>query len=186
MGHKIDTPSGVRRSGLFPRFEADAFVRLIESQPVGADDVPDLLLLNFKGADYVGHKHGPASKELAATLAEMDRQLDRILKAVDERTAGRYLVAMTADHGMPAEPAGEGRRHFAPAIVEGIHARFDPEKKLVTYYEPENSQIFIDRDRLAALKLTLDELAAYLRTQPFIFAAYTEDDVRRAAARLPR
>lgn len=185
MGQKIDTPSAIRRSGLFPRFEADAFVRLIESQPVGSDDVPDLLLLNYKGADYVGHKHGPESKELAATLIEMDRHLARILKAIDERTGGQYLVAMTADHGMPSEPAGEGRRHFAPSIVDSIHARFDSEKKLVTYYEPENAQIFVNRERLAALKLTLTDLAKFLQSQPFIFAAYTEDDVRRAAARLP-
>jgi hypothetical protein len=184
MGHKIDTTSGVRRSGLFPRFEADAFLRLIESQPVGKDDVPDLLLLNSKAPDYVGHKHGPESAELAATLAEMDRHLGRVFEAVEKRTGGQYLIAITADHGMPSEPAGQGLRHFAPAIVDSIPARFDPEKKLVTYYEPENAQIFVDRDRLAALELTLKELAAFMQSQPFIFAAFTEDEVRAAAARL--
>ena len=181
MGHKIDTPSAVRRSGLFPRFEADAFLRLIESQPVGKDDVPDLLLLNYKGADYVGHKHGPDSKELRVTLAEMDRHFARILEAIDERTGGQYFLAVTADHGMPSEPKGEGRRHYSAAIVDSIHDRFDREKKLITYYEPENAQIFVDRDRLAALKLTLREVADFLQSQPFIFAAYTEDEVRRAA-----
>jgi hypothetical protein len=186
MGHKIDTPSGVRRSGLFPRFEADAFMRLLESHPIGADDVADLLLLNYKGPDYVGHKHGPDSKELAATLVEVDLHLSRIIKAVEARTGGQYLLAMTADHGMPSEPVGDGRRHFAPAIVGSIHARFDPENKLITYYEPENGQIFVDRDRLAALRLTLNELAAFLQSQPFIFAAFTEDDVRHAAAQLRR
>lgn len=186
MGHKIDTPSGVRRSGLFPRFEADAFIRLIESQPVGNDDIADLLLLNAKGADYVGHQHGPDSPELAATLAEIDTQLGRILETVERRTAGNYLVVITADHGMPSEPPERGRRHFVPAIVESIHARFDPDKKLVTYYEPENGQIFVDRSRLRSLDVTLDDLAAFMRAQPFIHAAYTEDEVRRAAARLPR
>ncbi len=186
MGHKIDTPSGVRRSGLFPQFEAEAFSRLLDSQPIGKDAVTDLLLLNFKGADYVGHKHGPESPELAATLTEIDRHLARILKTIEERTGGDYLLAVTADHGMPTEPSGGGtRRHFAPDIVAALHKRFDPESgTLITYYEPENAQIFVDADRLATLKLTLDDVASYLRSQPFIFAAYTEDEVRRAAMRV--
>jgi hypothetical protein len=185
MGHKIDTPAAVRRSGLFPRFETEAFSRLLDSQPIGKDGIPDLLLLNFKGADYVGHKHGPDSPELAATLAEMDRHLARILKTIEERSGGDFLLAVTADHGMPPEPSGSGtRRHFAPDIVAALHKRFDPESgTLVTYYEPENAQIFIDADRLAALKLTLDDVTSYLRAQPFIFAAFTEEEVRRAARR---
>ena len=187
MGHKIDSPSAVRRSGLFPQFEAEAFSRLLQSQPIGEDSIADVLLLNYKGADYVGHKHGPESKELAATLAEMDRHLARLLKIVEERTGGDYLLAVTADHGMPSEPAeaGRTRRHFAPDIVAALQKRFDPEvRTLITYYEPENSQIFIDSDRLAALKVTLDDIARYLRSQPFMFAVFTEDEVRREAIRL--
>ena len=188
MGHKVSTPSGIRRSGLFSGFEADVFIQLIGSQPIGQDDVTDLLLLNFKVADYIGHKHGPDSRELAAALLEMDRNLARIFKAIEERTGGDYLLAVTADHGMPSEPRGAGtRRHYAPQIVDALNKRFDPEKRaLVTYYEPENSQIFVDRERLATLKVTLSDLSSFLKSQPFIFAAYTEDEVRRAAGRLPR
>ena len=36
---------------------------------------------------------------------------------------------------------------------------------------------FVDTERLATLKLTLDDVASYLRSQPFMFAAYTEDEV---------
>ena len=187
MGHKIDSPSNVRRSGLFPRFEADAFIRAIASQPIGDDEVTDLLLLNYKGADYVGHKHGPESKELAATLAEMDRQFARILEAVEAKAGNDYLLAITADHGMPSEPRVKDGRHYAPDIVEALHARFDPEgKRLITYYEPENSQIFVDLDRLAELKLTLKELASFLKSKPFVYDVFTEDEVRRAAATLGR
>lgn len=186
MGHKIDSASEIRRSGLFPRFEADVFTTLIESQPIGKDDVPDLLLLNLKGADYVGHKHGPGSPELVATLGEIDRQLARILAALEAKVGGEYLLAVTADHGMPAEPADKSRRRVAGDVVNLLHAKFDAEgKTLVTYYEPENAQIFIDADRLRALKLTLKDIAAFLEAQPFIYAAFTEDEVRRRAERLP-
>lgn len=187
MGHKIDSPSGVRRSGLFPRFEADAFIKLVDTHPIGSDEIPDLLLLNFKGADYVGHKHGPDSKELAVALGELDRQLARILKIIDSKTAGEYVMVVTADHGMPSEPVDKGRRHVAPTIVDALHARFDPEgKTLIPYYEPENAQIFVNQERLATLKLTLKDMTSYLESQPFIAAAFSEDEVRTAAAKLAR
>ena len=66
--------------------------------------------------------------------------------------------------------------------VDLLHPKFDPQaKQLVTAYEPENAQIFVDEDRLLQLGLTLHDLASFLETQPFIFAVFTHDEVRRAA-----
>ena len=187
MGHKIDSTVNVRYSGLFPPFEADAFTSVIEREPIGADQVPDLLLLNFKGADFVGHKHGPSSNELRATLAEMDRQLARVLKALEAKVGDNYLLAITADHGMPEAAPSPDRHHLAPAIIDLLHRKFDPEgKALVTVYEPENAQLFVDEERLASLHLTLRDLASSLQAQPFVFAAFTEDEVRRASGALKR
>ncbi len=183
MGHKIDTPSAVRRSALFARFEADAFVKLIEGQSFGAE--PVLLLLNYKSADYVGHKYGPASPELRATLGEMDRHVARILTALESKVGADYLVAVTADHGMAGEPADPARRHFSTDIVDALHAKFDPDRRaLITSYEPENAQIFVDAQRLAELKLSLRDLASDLESRPFVFAAFTEDEVRKRSATL--
>jgi hypothetical protein len=184
MGHKVDTPSEIRRTALFSGFEADTFIRLIETQRIGDDNVPDLLLLNYKTADYVGHKYGPDSPELATALGELDRHLGRILAAVEARVGRDYLIAITGDHGMPTEPPRGAARVFAPDITAAVHAKFDPEARLVTYYEPENAQIFVDRERLATLGLSLAEVARFLEAQSFVFAAFTEDEVRREAARL--
>ena len=179
-GHGVgDSPLGALSA-----FEADAFVRLIETQGVGDDAVPDLLLLNYKTADYVGHKHGPESAELAAALGEMDRHLGRILQALETRVGKNYLLAITGDHGMPTDPPAGGGRYFAPDIIRMIHAKFDPGSQLIPYYEPENSQIFVDEERMTSLGLTLRDIATFLEAQPFVFAAFTEDDVRREAGRL--
>ena len=178
MHHKVDSPSAVRYSGLFPAFEADAMIAMLEHEAVGQDDVADLILMNYKGADYVGHKYGPDSDELRTTLGEMDRHLARVLAALEAKVGSDYLLAVTADHGMPSEPSSPDRRHFSPAIVDLLHAKFDPEKKLITAYEPENGQIFVDEDRLASLGLTLRDLARFLETQPFVFATFTEAEIR--------
>jgi Type I phosphodiesterase / nucleotide pyrophosphatase len=182
MGHKIDSASAVRYSALFPAFEADAMIAMIEHEPIGEDDVADLILLNYKGADFVGHKYGPDSEELRVTLSEMDRHFARILSALEAKVGVNYLLAVTADHGMPGEPSSPGQRHFVPAIIDLLNEKFDPEaKQLITSFEPENLQIFVDEDRLQSLGLKLRDLAQYLEAQPFIFAAFTNEDVSRAA-----
>jgi len=186
LHHKIDTPAAVRYSALFPAFEADAMVAMIEHEPIGEDGIADLILLNYKGADFVGHKYGPDSEELRITLGEMDRHLARILDALERKVGKDYLLAVTADHGMPSEPPSAERRHLAPSLVDLLNNKFDPEgKQLVTAFEPENLQIFIDEERLSKLGLTLADLASFLRSQPFLFWAFTSDEVRKAAAATP-
>ena len=187
MGHRIDSPIAVRYSALFPAFEVDALSTMIAREGVGMDSVPDLILLNYKGADFVGHKYGPDSEELRVTLGEMDHQLARLLAALEAQVGNSYLIAVTADHGMPPEPRSSSGRHFAPDIVDLLHQRFDPQAKgLITSFEPENWQMFVDEGRLAQLGLNLRDLAAFLESQPSIFAVFTNADAFRATASRPK
>ena len=181
MGHQIDSTGAVRYSALFPEFEANATIAMLEHEPLGEDSVADLILLNYKCVDFVGHKYGPESEELRVTLAETDRQLARVLSALEAKVGKDYLLAVTADHGMPSIPPSPDHRHFAPSIVDLLHEKFDPEgKQLVMSFESENCQIYIDENRLSKLGLTLRDLAQYLESQPYIFAVFTNDEVRRA------
>ena len=184
LGHPAATPDEVRRTAPFARFEGDALVSTIEKEPIGADDVPDLVLANLKVVDTVGHAYGPDSDEMRQTLAELDRQVGRVLEAV-LAGVGRdgALVAVTADHGMPAEPPSGRARHYNTDIVELVHRRFDPEKKLVSYYGAESGQLYVDRSRARTLGVRLDQIRDLLQAQPYIAAAFTEDEVRRV--RLP-
>jgi hypothetical protein len=83
---------------------------------------------------------------------------------------------------MPSEPPSPDRRHFAPAIVDLLHEKFDPEgKKLITAYDSENGQIYVDEERLSSLGLRLRDLADFLESMPFLFAVFTDDEVRHAS-----
>jgi hypothetical protein len=185
MGHPIATSDDVRGSALFSRFETDAMKLMIEREPVGADEITDLMLVNLKTADYVGHRYGPDSPELAATLAALDRDLAELIAAIEAKVGrDRYVIAVTADHGMPSEPdPRKGQlRVYTEDIVRLILDRFDPQQgKLVKQYEPENMQIAIDGDRLRELGVDLGAIRQLLEAQPFVFAAYTEEELARAA-----
>lgn len=188
MGHPIASLQDVRASALFSTFEADALTLMIDREPLGSDGTTDLVFVNFKTPDYVGHRYGPHSDEIREALAALDRDLARVCAALD-RKVGRdeYVVAVTADHGMPPEPnpRRQEERHYADDLVKLIHQAFDPEQRLVTHYEPENGQIAIAFGRLRELGVELDAIVRFLETNPFIFAAYTEYEVARAAAQIP-
>jgi hypothetical protein len=187
MGHDIANPSRFRASSLFQRFEAEALVAVLEREPIGADDITDLVMVNLKGPDYVGHAYGPDSPEMKETLAELDRQMARIIATIERKAgANGSVVVISADHGMPGEPTGGRRRLFIDEIVRAIVERFDPTGKSVVQYfgDPANSQIHLDTMRLRTLGFSLRDVAAFLESPAYFAAAFTEEEVRAAQARL--
>ena len=186
MGHDIANPSAFRASSIYQRFEAEALQAVLKQEAIGADEITDLVFVNMKGPDYTAHAHGPESPELRETLAELDKQMAAVLKTLDDKAGPqRSVVAITADHGMPGEPA-PGHRHYPDDIVALIDQKFDPTgKAVVTYYsDAANSQLYIDTVRLQSLGASLKELAQFLETQEYFVAAFTEDEVRAAQASL--
>ena len=125
--------------------------------------------------------------ELRETLAELDRQITAYLALVEKKAGtGRSVTVITADHGTPGEPLA-GRRHYIDEIIPLIHKRFDPEGKIVQYYnDAANNQIYLDTARLQSLGFTLKDVAAMLEGLGYFAAAFTEDDVRAAQARMQK
>lgn len=186
MGHDISDATKFRHSAVFQRFEGDALAAVLEHEPIGADDVTDLLLVNFKGSDYVGHAYGPASAEIKAELTELDRQIARALTIIARKAGdGRFVVAFTADHGMPGEPR-PGGRHYMDDISALIDKRFSPSGGTVVQYynDAANNQIHLDTARLGTLGFSLKDVASFLESQGFFAAVYTEDEVRAAQSRI--
>ena len=187
MGHDIADATKFRHSAAFQRFEGDALAAVLEHEPIGADEVTDLLFVNLKGPDYVGHAYGPASAEIREELAELDRQLTRALAIIARKAGdGRFVAAFTADHGMPGEPR-PGGRHYMDDISALIDKRFSPSggrSCSITTTRP-TTRFYLDTAKLASLKVALKDVASFLESQGFFAAVYTEDEVRRAQSRLP-
>jgi len=185
LGHDVTNPTKFRHSALFQRFEGDALAAVLEAEPLGADEIPDLVLVNLKGPDYVGHAYGPASAEIKEELAELDRQLARALQIIERKAgAGKFAIAIAADHGMPGEPR-PGGRHYLDDIAKKIDARFSPGGGTVLQYfaDAANNEIHLDTDRLRSLKVSLRDVAAFLEAEVPFAAVYTEDEVRAAQRR---
>jgi hypothetical protein len=187
MGHDISDGSKFRNSAVFQHFEGDALVALLEREAIGADDVTDLVFVNLKGPDYVGHAYGPASPEMKEELTELDRQVTRALDVLTRKAGeGRLVVAFAADHGMPGEPR-PGGRHYMDEISASIDKRFSPSGGTVVQYygDAANNEIHLDTEKLRANGFSLKDVASFLMSQGSFVAVYTEDEVRAAQSRLP-
>jgi type I phosphodiesterase/nucleotide pyrophosphatase len=186
MGHDISDATKFRHSAIFQRFEGDAMAAVLEQQSIGADDVTDLVFVNLKGPDYVGHAYGPASAEIKEELGELDRQITRALAIVARKAGdGRFVAAFTADHGMPGEPR-PGGRHYMDDLSALIDKQFAKSSGTVVQYynDAANNEIHLDQTKLESVGASLKDVASFLQSQGFFAAVYTEDEVRMAQRRL--
>ena len=72
----------------------------LEGEELGKREVPDILTISFSAADILGHRFGPASKQVQDYYLRLDRNLARLLDYLDgEFGTENVLVFLTADHG---------------------------------------------------------------------------------------
>jgi len=123
---------------------------------LGRDDVTDFLAVSYSSTDLVGHFYGPRSVEVEDAYLRLDRDIERLLNALDETIGeGNYLVCLTADHGVVDVPQylrdfGISAGYFDEdgKVIENLnkHLRglFDTgDKDLVLAYT--NQQVYLDR-----------------------------------------
>jgi predicted AlkP superfamily pyrophosphatase or phosphodiesterase len=105
--------SAWERSPFSDRFIVGLAMHLLERRALGQSAArTDLLAVSLPALDYVGHQFGPKSHEVQDVLARADAEISRLLDALDRQVgAGRYVIALSADHGVapiPEQVRGEG------------------------------------------------------------------------------
>ncbi|MBY0492624.1 MAG: alkaline phosphatase family protein [Cyanobacteria bacterium] len=188
MGHDIASTQKFRASALFQKYEAEALLAVVNDSAIGADEVTDLIYVNMKGPDYTAHEYGPQSNEQRETLAELDRQIAAYLALVDKKVGGpgRSVTIITADHGAPPEPP-PGGRVYLDQVIDQLKKKFDATGQIINYYDDAaNNQLHLDTARLQTLGFSLKDVAAFLDGLEVFEAAFTEDEVKAAQARLPK
>lgn len=81
---------------------SDFAIAAIENEQLGQDDITDVLTISYSSTDKVGHKFGPNSKEIEDTYLRLDKDLERLFDALDEKVGmGTYTVFLTSDHAAP-------------------------------------------------------------------------------------
>jgi len=100
-GHFAFDPGNERGFRVSPRLDAavaDLAIALAAAMKLGEGKAPDILSVSFSATDYVGHSYGTEGAEMCIQLAELDRNLGRLLDSLDARGID-YAVVLSADHG---------------------------------------------------------------------------------------
>jgi hypothetical protein len=154
----FDTPARVP-------YQTRVLMEMIEREGFGADDVPDLLFVNYKIIDYVSHVWTLNSPEMKDSVRAQDEALEGLVDFLNETVGqGEWALVLTADHGSVPDPQVSGAFQIsATPIVNGINSTFDTDgdqTRIVELVQP--TQIFIDEHELAQNGHTLEELSLWV------------------------
>jgi predicted AlkP superfamily pyrophosphatase or phosphodiesterase len=138
---------------------------VVEREGFGQDDVPDLLYLNYKAIDGVGHAFGLDTVEMQDTLRYQDDALRDLVGFLNERVGkGQWVMTLTADHGaqIPAEVSG-GIPIDPNRMKTLVTQTFDDDGDGVELFQTIRPlQTWIDPVELADNGHTLDEIAEFI------------------------
>jgi hypothetical protein len=143
----------------FARFTGDAVAELLRSEPIGTDQVTDMIWVEMKMPDFAGHLWNVVSPEEEDVLAETDRQIGRFKKVLDRQVgAGNYVLAISADHGQqPLPDLLGGWRINSLELTRDIEAEFGPIVERITPVD-----IFVDRERVEEQDVDLADVAQFI------------------------
>lgn len=163
----------------------DFALAAIEGEQLGKDNITDVLTVSFSSTDYVGHKFGVNSKEIEDTYIRLDKDLERLLRALDEKVGeGEYVVFLTADHGAIDVPAYLQSVKIPSGYLDNSARKALFQKFLMDKYgtvdiveDISNNQIFLNRAMITALNLDLvavqDAIVNEQITYKHVSKAYT-------------
>ncbi len=145
-------------------FQTQLFEKVISEEGFGADDVPDLLYLNYKAIDVIGHAFSANGIEMSDALKVQDEHL-QILMDFLNRTVGRgtWVLALTADHGTNIDPAISGAFQIDTATIENLlNQRFDDGDNVPLIDKFRTTEFWFNESELAQSGHDLVDVADYV------------------------
>lgn len=167
--------------------------RIVTEERLGQDSAPDILWLGLSTADYIGHAFGPLSPETQDYYVRIDRKIGDFLDFLDRRVGrGRYVVALSSDHGVMPLPEDVTRRGYPgqrvvlAALAEAAGKVFTEVQAELGLSKPIGgpvlvSGVVLDTTEAESKGIPASEVrrrvAAKLRLLPYIADAMTSDEL---------
>lgn len=138
---------------------------VIRREGFGRDDVPDLLFINYKLIDEIGHIFSMNSVEMEDTLRVQDEYLGKLLAFLDRQVGrGNWVVVVTADHGATPDPEVSDGVVISPGrLAAAIQGEFDgdgDDTPVVELVQPTN--VFANEAELEENGGSLEQVARFV------------------------
>ncbi|OEK02285.1 alkaline phosphatase [Roseivirga sp. 4D4] len=169
----------------------DLALAAIDAEGLGADATTDFLAVSFSSPDYIGHNFGPQSKEVQDTYIRLDKEIERLLDALDNKVGkGNYVVFLTADHAVAENSLRMKNDKFRVdnfnrgAYAESLKSAVNEKYGEAEWFEgPIGYDTFLDHDVVAEKGVELYEIQLFVAQQAMKFEgvhlALTATDMAR-------
>lgn len=164
-GLPLETPDSLTLVPAYADYQTDVIETVIQRERFGQDEVPDLLFVNYKQIDKVGHKFAFPSVQMESALAGSDEELGDLIEILDREVGeGQWVIAVTADHGSTPLPETTGAviiDNFE--LARDLLAEFDGDgDDRPVIQSPRVTQTWVDLAELEEHGHTLEDMASYL------------------------
>lgn len=162
MGWDLTDPKVIPATPAFVQHQGRALVEMVEAEPIGEDDVTDMLFVELKPTDFGGHLWNMVAPEEEFVLRAQDRVLEALVAALDRKVGRKnYVLALTADHGQTPMPETVGGFRVHPDLLgREVDRYFGVD--LVQKVTP--SGMFIDRLAAEQARVSLEAIARFVAT----------------------
>ena len=132
-------------------FQTQLFEKVISEEGFGADDVPDLLYLNYKAIDVIGHAFSANGIEMSDALNVQDEHLKILIDFLNRTVGnGKWVLALTADHGTNLDPAVSGAFQIDNTAIENLlNERFDDGDNVPLIDKFRTTEFWLNESELA-------------------------------------
>jgi hypothetical protein len=164
-GFSIEQMAGGFNTPARSPYQTTLFEELVRRERFGADKVPDLLYLNYKIIDTMGHQFSADGVEMTDGLEIQDGELRRFVRFLnDEVGRGEWAMILTADHGMQRDPAATGAflidiERLSAAVEEAFGGtEFRP-----VILKARPTQMWFDEKLLEREGYTVEQVAEFIQ-----------------------
>ena len=138
---------------------------LIQREGFGADDTPDLLYVNYKLIDTLGHLYGIQDPAMRDAVAAQDESLAEFIDFLNAEVGeDRWVLLVTADHGSLMSARTTGAFQISSSeLHSAIQERFDGDDDETPVIEQvKQTEIFMNLGELEEHGHTLEEVSRFI------------------------
>lgn len=145
-------------------FQSRLVKEIVVREGFGEDEVPDLLYLNYKAIDTIGHAFSANGVEMSDAVRVQDADLREMVAFLDEQVGeGRWVMVLTADHGTNFDPAVSGAFRIGLQELEAaVAGAFDDADDVRLIAKVRPTEIWLHEAELEANGHTLEDVSQFI------------------------
>jgi Type I phosphodiesterase / nucleotide pyrophosphatase len=165
LGHSIEQMVNGFNTPARSPYQTALFEELVRREGFGRDQVPDLLYLNYKIIDTLGHQFSADGPELSDALEVQDAELRRFVGFLNEEVGlGEWAMILTADHGTQRDPAKIGAFQIdIDRLTGAVEAAFGGTQARPVILKARPTQMWLDEKLLRREGHTVEQVAEFIR-----------------------